>query len=150
MFRADLICDYETLVKSTDQDDGWEDVDKRNPTGLYYIAKFDEVKRWEDEGKKYFKMNSTILVDRFDSLTDDEEDSDKDENLWRQIKRKDTGYSEISLDDRLIKEPDYNAEQVENKIEKLEQKMNELQDDMQSKMKSLDHKLEKVLELLKA
>ena len=74
LFRAELICDYETLAKiSFRERDGWEHGDKRIPTNLYYIAKVDEVKRWEDESKKYM-MNNIVLVDRFDYLTDEEDE----------------------------------------------------------------------------
>ena len=105
-------------------------------------------------------MNNIVLVDKFDYLTDDEEDDDnydydeKDGTTWGEEK----DYSQISLDSVSVNRMNRvsrvltssNDDKVESKIEKLEQKMKELQDDMQSKMNVLDNKLEKVLELLKA
>src|SRR5438045_1084867 len=112
----------------------WEHGDKRIPTNLYYIAKVDEVKRWEDESKKYM-MNNIVLVDKFDYLTDDDDDNyDDDEKDFRTTWGKEKDYSQISLDSVSVNRmkrvsrvlTSSNDDKVESKIEKLEQKVKEL------------------------
>ncbi|CAG8447059.1 4522_t:CDS:2 [Rhizophagus irregularis] len=74
-FRADLICDYETLMRFVvDLID-----ESENPKDLYYVARVEEVERWESEIKKYSKSHKYILVDKFDSLSDDEESDNSDD-----------------------------------------------------------------------
>src|SRR2546421_5147616 len=97
-------------------------------------------------------MNNIVLVDKFDYLTDDEEDDDnydydeKDGTTWGEEK----DYSQISLDSVSVNRMNRVSRVLISNDDKVERKVKELQDDMQSKMDVLDNKLEKVLELLKA
>ena len=73
---------------------------------LYYVAKTEEVKNWEEEGKKYIKKHQSLLIDRFDSLSDDENDKENnnDEKRWEkrleklQEKREEKDRSKIMVD----------------------------------------------------
>ncbi|GES81134.1 hypothetical protein GLOIN_2v1867698 [Rhizophagus clarus] len=142
-FRAELICDYETLEKAVSSRKNERNGYKENPRYLYYVAKVDEVEHWEEKGKKYRKMHKTILVDKSDVLTDDDDENvSSSNNKDRKL---------LLSDDSLNSENDGFCETVENKrivneVVKLEQKMNELQNGM----KILDGKLEQIFQLLKS
>ncbi|RIA85727.1 hypothetical protein C1645_830367 [Glomus cerebriforme] len=153
-FRADLICGYETLVKIVINREN----ENENPRKIYYTAKVEAVENWEREAKKYRKMHKIILVDRFDSLTDDEKnDNSDDENeygeIWERISREVKGkerekYSGSSVDGMSSKFNSIVGYKTfeNNDVERIEKKMKEIQDEMRSKMKGLEDKL---LELLK-
>lgn len=146
-FRADLICDYETLMRFVvDLID-----ESENPKDLYYVARVEEVERWESEIKKYSKSHKYILVDKFDSLSDDEEsdnsDDEKENKSEINVKGKGIRYSgstKYSGNIRSIR-PSVNSI-GENHIEKLENKIKEIHDDIKSKMKDLEDKLKQLLE----
>ncbi|GBC24973.2 hypothetical protein GLOIN_2v1867698 [Rhizophagus irregularis DAOM 181602=DAOM 197198] len=133
-FRADLICDYETLMRFVvDLID-----ESENPKDLYYVARVEEVERWESEIKKYSKSHKYILVDKFDSLSDDEEsdnsDDEKENKSEINVKGKGIRYSgstKYSGNIRSIR-PSVNSI-GENHIEKLENKIKEIHDDIKSK-----------------
>jgi hypothetical protein len=120
-------------------------VDDENPKELFYVAKVEEVERWEGGIKKYNKMHKCILVDRFDSVTDDEEsDNDNDEKESESetnVKGKGIRFSGSSRATR------YSISSIEeNYAERLENRMREIQDDIKNRMKDLEDTLKKLLE----
>ncbi|RIA85733.1 hypothetical protein C1645_741357 [Glomus cerebriforme] len=144
-FRAELICDYETLEKAVTSRKDERNGNKENPRYLYYVAKVNDVEHWEDKGKKYRKMHKTILVDKFDALTDDEDDEkvncgDNDRKSGKIL-----GIERDIIKSYSIKSKNFNFcgefrnvdgnEGIENKVEKLEQKMNEIQKEIENKFK---------------
>lgn len=119
--------------------------ESENPKDLYYVAKVEEVERWEKEIKKYSKSHKIILVDKFDSLSDDEEsdnsDDEKESESEIKVKSKGIRYSGS------IRSIQHSANSIgENHIEKLENKIKEIHDDIKSKMGDLDDKLKQLLE----
>ncbi|PKK67593.1 hypothetical protein RhiirC2_852042 [Rhizophagus irregularis] len=146
-FRADLICDYETLMRFVvDLID-----ESENPKDLYYVARVEEVERWESEIKKYSKSHKYILVDKFDSLSDDEEsdnsDDEKENKSEINVKGKGIRYSGSTRYSGNIRSIRPSVNSIgENHIEKLENKIKEIHDDIKSKMKDLEDKLKQLLE----
>ncbi|RIA85730.1 hypothetical protein C1645_808118 [Glomus cerebriforme] len=162
-FRADLICDYETLIKVIVSRNN----DIENPRKLYYVAKLEAVENWESEAKKYRKLHKSILVDRFESVTDDEKSDDEYGEIWERFSKEIKGkkkrdYSGSSYDGSSSKFNSIRGYKSfeNNDVEKLEKKMKEVQDDVKNKMKEikdemksnikgLEDKLVQLLELFK-
>ncbi|GBB96337.1 hypothetical protein RclHR1_02730009 [Rhizophagus clarus] len=139
-FRADLISDYETLMRFViDLKD-----ENENPKELHYVAKIEDVERWESGIKKYCKLHKCILVDKSDRVSSDEEEEDysddESENEFYSKSRK-MRYSESSRELRYSE-----SSFSELYMEKLDSRMKEIHNDIRNKIKDLEDKLKTLLE----
>ena len=154
------------------------DNDNDTPKNLFYVAKVKEVDNWEDEGKKYLKRHKTLLIDRFDSLTDDEyekqidetydkydkedKDDDKDDKNDKDTNKDDKGkwkqYLEILEEFRRKgkdrSESTVDSNNINNTLSsrgvELSKESENKDEILENKLKNLEEKLEKVIELLQS
>ena len=173
-FRAELIYDYETLANMTiNRKDEQLDND---PENLYYISKVEDVDNWEDQGKKYLKRHKTLLIDRFDSLTDDEDEINLGYNDYKGYKdnndnkesRDDNDNKDTNKDDEgkwkqyleILEEfrgrgkdlsegtVDSTGEILSRSVDGSKEHENKEIEKLGNKMKNLEDKLERIIELL--
>ncbi|CAG8668869.1 8470_t:CDS:2, partial [Dentiscutata erythropus] len=71
-YRAEMICDYETLEKPLDSKRG-------NPRYIYYIANSDFIDKWLNENKAYQQKSWSAHTDSDDDKIFDDSDSDGDD-----------------------------------------------------------------------